>query len=97
MAATLHDSDLSGAHLVGASLVRAKVGGARFSGCAVYGLSVWDLRGEPADQSDLVITPDDEADLAADNLEVAQFLRLLLHNYKIRDLIDTVTTKVNAS
>jgi hypothetical protein len=39
----------------------------------------------------LVITPDEEAIITVDNLEVAQFLYLMLHNEKIRDVIETVT------
>jgi hypothetical protein len=42
----------------------------------------------------LVITPPDEPQVAVDNIEVAQFVYLLLHNEKIRDVIDTVTSRV---
>ena len=33
-------------------------------------------------------------EITVDNLEVAQFIYLLLHNDKIRDVIDTLTSKV---
>jgi hypothetical protein len=42
----------------------------------------------------LIITRDDEPDITVDNIEVAQFIYLLLHNEKIRDVIDTITSKV---
>jgi hypothetical protein len=44
-------------------------------------------------QQDLVITERAEPDVTVDNIEVAQFVYLLLHNEKIRDVIDTVARK----
>ncbi len=41
----------------------------------------------------MVITSRDEPEIAVDNIEVAQFVYLLLHNEKIRDVIDTLTSK----
>jgi hypothetical protein len=41
----------------------------------------------------LIITPEDEPKVTVDNIEVAQFIYLLLHNEKIRDVIDTVGRK----
>src|SRR5262249_17416137 len=34
-----------------------------------------------------------EPEITVDNIEVAQFVYLLLHNQKIRDVIDTITSK----
>jgi hypothetical protein len=48
---------------------------------------------ESTKQQDLVITRWDEPTVVADNLGVAQFVYLLLHNEKIRDVIDTVGKK----
>ncbi|MGO8950850.1 MAG: hypothetical protein ACLQUY_24985 [Ktedonobacterales bacterium] len=45
-------------------------------------------------QVNLRITPDDEPAITVDNLEVAQFLYLMLHNEKLRQVIDTITSKV---
>jgi hypothetical protein len=42
----------------------------------------------------LVITPLNEPTVTVDSLEVAQFVYLLLHNQKVRDVIDTITSKV---
>jgi hypothetical protein len=44
-------------------------------------------------QSNLVITREDEPIIPVDNLEVAQFIYLLLHIEKIRDVIDTIGKK----
>ncbi len=49
---------------------------------------------EGAIQSNLIISPPGAAEITADNLEVAQFIYLLLNNKKIREVIDTVTSKV---
>jgi hypothetical protein len=46
-----------------------------------------------AKQQNLVITSGDEPEITVDNVEVAQFIYLLLHNQKIRDVIDTITSK----
>ena len=67
--------------------------GAVLNGCRVYGVSAWDLKLEGAEQQNLVITREKEPEIAVDNIEVAQFIYLLLHNEKIRGVIDTVTSK----
>jgi hypothetical protein len=59
----------------------------------VYGISSWDVRLEGAIQTNLVITPAGESSIQVDNLEVAQFIYLLLNNEKIRDVIDTIGKK----
>jgi hypothetical protein len=49
--------------------------------------------GEGTVQHDLIITPEDQPAVSVDDLEVAQFVYLLLHNEKIRRVIDTVGKK----
>jgi hypothetical protein len=50
---------------------------------------------DDAIQADLCITlPKEATTITVDNLEVAQFLDLLLHNRKVRSLLDTITSKV---
>ena len=44
-------------------------------------------------QHNLIITGSGEPKVTVDNIEVAQFVYLLLHNEKIRDIIDTVGKK----
>ena len=63
---------------------------ADLTGCHVYGISAWGLKLERTKQQDLVITREDEPEITVDNIEVAQFVYLLLHNQKIRDVIDTI-------
>ena len=64
--------------------------GADLTGCRIYGISAWGLKLDRAKQQNLVITRDDEPEITVDNIEVAQFVYLLLHNEKIRDVIDTI-------
>ena len=48
---------------------------------------------EGTKQDGLIITPEAEPAVTVDDLEVAQFVYLLLHNEKIRSVIDTVGKK----
>lgn len=91
--ANLSGANLSGADLTGALLIRTTVEGIIFAGARVYGASVWDLKGTPKDETGLVVTPQNEPSVTISDLEVAQFVYLLLNNAKIRDVIDTVTAK----
>ncbi len=92
--ADLREADLRGANLNRAILVQTNLEQANLTGCHVYGISVWDARLEGAIQSNLVITRADESAIQVDNLEVAQFIYLLLNNERIRNVIDTITSKV---
>jgi pentapeptide repeat protein len=91
--ANLSGAKLSGADLRGASLVKTNLDGADVTGCRIYGISAWALKLDNTKQQDLVITHEDEPEITVDNLEVAQFIYLMLNNRKIRDVIDTVTSK----
>jgi hypothetical protein len=62
--------------------------------CTIYGISVWDVQLERAKQNNLIITPPNEPTITVDDLEVAQFIYLLLNNQKIRNVIDTIASKV---
>jgi hypothetical protein len=91
--ADLTAANLSEANLGGAILVRTDLTNAVLDGCRAYGLSAWDVKLTGTKQQDLVITPFGEPEIIVDNIEVAQFVYLLLHNEKIRDVIDTVGKK----
>ena len=101
--AQLDGADLSGANLTSASLQGANLSRAimvetcleeaNLSGCRIYGISAWQPKLDRATQMDLVITPPEWPTVSVDNLEVAQFVFLLLANAKIRSVIDTVGKK----
>jgi hypothetical protein len=75
-------------------LVRANLADATLTRCRVYGVSAWDVKqSEGTKQQDLIVTPLGKPEITVDNIEVAQFVYLLLHNEKIRSVIDTVGKK----
>jgi hypothetical protein len=97
--ANLYKANLNGANLIeadlkGACVIWVDLRGADLTGCRIYGVSAWNLKLERTKQQNLAITPKDEPVITVDNIEVAQFIYLLLHNQKIRDVIDTITSKV---
>jgi hypothetical protein len=79
-------------------LVNADLTGADLTGCNVFGVSAWGLKlDEATKQQDLVVTPWDAPpgpEITVDNIEVAQFIYLMLNNQRVRDVIDTITSKV---
>jgi uncharacterized protein YjbI with pentapeptide repeats len=97
--ANLTEADLTGANLSGADLQRAllvatKLARTDLSGCRVYGIAAWDVTvDEETRQANLVITRAGEPTITVDELEVAQFVYLLLNNRNVRRVIDTVTSK----
>lgn len=86
--ANLEDADLSRASLVGMDLRKAN-----FTNCRIHGISAWNLNLEDAIQKNLIISNYKESTITVDNLEVAQFIYLVLNNNKIRDVIDTIGKK----
>lgn len=101
--ANLTGADLSGANLKGASLwgadlkrailVETNLEDADLGRCRVYGVAAWNVALEGAKQTNLIITRRSEPEIEVDELEVAQFVYLLLNNEKIRNVIDTVGKK----
>jgi hypothetical protein len=92
--ANLTGANLSGADLREAQLVATDLTEADLTGCRIFGISAWGVKLDGVKQQNLVITPADEPAITVDNIEVAQFIYLLLHNQKVRDVIDTITSKV---
>jgi uncharacterized protein YjbI with pentapeptide repeats len=103
--ASLSEADLSGANLSvadlrGASLYRSMLidtnfDGADLTGAQIFGISAWGVSLEGTIQKNLIIQPSGEdAPITLDDLEVAQFIYLLLNNKRVRHIIDTITSKV---
>jgi uncharacterized protein YjbI with pentapeptide repeats len=85
----LRRADLYYANLVGADLREADL-----SGAMVYGVSAWDVNLAGACQERLIITTGTQPEVAVDDLQIAQFLHLIIANHNLRTVIDTLTTKV---
>jgi uncharacterized protein YjbI with pentapeptide repeats len=97
--ANLNNANLSEATLIGTDLTRAWMVGTRFakahiSNCRIYGISAWDLHLEDSIQEGLLITEADQPAITVCDIEMAQFIYLLLSNPKIRKAIDTIGRKV---
>ena len=104
--AKLQGADLWCANLTGAQLVDTDLENANLTGCFVYGISVWDANLDGAIQRDLVTAdkhsssnewkPSEikESLPTVDDVEVAQLVYLLQTNKKVRNIIDTVSSKV---
>lgn len=89
----LREADLTSAGMRGAILIDCDLSKATLDGCEIFGISAWKLNLEGANQKDLLITDDGEPVITVDNLEVAQFIYLLLNNTAVRNVIDTITSK----
>jgi uncharacterized protein YjbI with pentapeptide repeats len=89
----LTGANLTGADLTSAQLIQADLTNATVSGCRVYGIAAWGLTLDGAEQENLLVTPPREPEVTVDDLEVAQFVYLLLNNKNIRRVIDTVGSK----
>lgn len=91
--ADLREADLRGANLQYALLVGANFERANLSNCAVYGASAWNVHLEDAIQTNLAINGPNDPIITVDDLEVAQFIYLLLDHQKLRNVITAVTLR----
>lgn len=93
----LGDATLSETNLLRASLVSANLRGAVLENCWIHGASVWGVKiNDETRQKNLNISdPNDPSApaVSVDDIEIAQFITLLLDNKKIRKTIDTITSK----
>lgn len=103
----LTGSDLRGAKLLQTNLTRADLTDCLVYGISVWDVNLKEATqsnlhitdGERRTESysgkrRIFIPADESPTITVDNLDVAQFVNLLLYNEKIRDIIDTITTKV---
>jgi len=93
------DSNLSSANLqravmIETTIVGTKLLGADLCGAWTYGVSVWDIETDERTKQDGLIITDSGPVVTVDNLEIAQFVYLLLNRKKLRDVIDTIASKV---
>ena len=90
----LQGANLQGANLQGALFISSKLINADLTGCHIYGVSVWDIETDKdTKQTNLIITQYNEPTVMVDDLEVAQFIHLLLNREKLRNVLNTMTQK----
>ncbi|MES1928705.1 pentapeptide repeat-containing protein [Salinisphaera dokdonensis CL-ES53] len=75
------------------SLVKADFSNTVIDGVFVYGTSTWDLKLDGATQQNIYISSENLT-ITVPDLELAQFIALLIRNSNIRKIIDTITSKV---
>ncbi len=92
--ANLSEADLSRANLNSSILIETTLIRANLTECSIYGISAWNVHLDEAIQKSLIITTSSEPTITVDNLKVAQFIYLLLYNKEIREVVDTITSKV---
>ncbi|EKU97475.1 putative low-complexity protein [Leptolyngbya sp. PCC 7375] len=98
--AWLRNTKFCKANLTRAKLLNSQISEADFAeailvDCQVYGISAWKIKNlDTATQKNLIITSNDEPIITVDDLEIAQFIHILLTNQKIRRVIDTIASKV---
>jgi uncharacterized protein YjbI with pentapeptide repeats len=89
----LVSANLTRAHLDNSQLVMADLSNATLDGASVYGISSWDVNLHGTRQRDLRITRSDQPYIAVDQLELAQFIYLLMKNERLRYILDTISSK----
>jgi hypothetical protein len=107
--ASLHRASLRFANLSGATVTRVDLREAdlrhtnlndvdltetHLGGCRVFGVSVWNAALDGAIQSNLRLDASPDAELTTDSIETAIILHLLMSSSGIRQIIDTLTSKV---
>lgn len=95
---TAEETSFVGAQLIrtkmdNMSLVKTDFSNAVIDGVFVYGTSTWDLKLEGATQQNIYISSE-SLTITVPDLELAQFIALLVRNSNIRKIIDTITSKV---
>jgi hypothetical protein len=91
--ANLSEADLSDANLTRSSLVKTNLTGTNLTGCNIYGISAWSLNLKGAKQWNLNVSDINEPAVMVDDLEVAQFVYLLLNHKKLRDVLNAITER----
>jgi uncharacterized protein YjbI with pentapeptide repeats len=87
-------ADLSHADLNAACMMGTNFNNAILNECQIYGTASWDLKvNEHTIQSGLIISRPDRATVKVDDIEVAQFIYLLLNRKKFRNMLESLTSK----
>ncbi|MCP4489836.1 MAG: pentapeptide repeat-containing protein [Gammaproteobacteria bacterium] len=75
------------------SLVKTDFSNAQIDGACAYGVSVWDIKLDGCKQANIAISESYGA-ITVPTIELAQFISLLVNSKNIRQVIETITSKV---
>ena len=92
--ANFSGANLSGAILEGTTLIETNLENADLNGCRIYGISAWNIKAnQETKQTSLIIAPRGEASITVDDIQVAQFIHLILKYENLRTVLNTVTKR----
>lgn len=86
-------SALVGTNLSNMSLVKTNFSNARIENACAYGISAWDLNLDGCRQSNIAISESSNS-ITVPTIELAQFISLLINSKNLRQVIETITSKV---
>lgn len=100
----MREAKLIGANLQGVQMALTDCGGTTFENCTVYGLAAWDvqldketvqkrfrIRYVELEQPEAPTSSRQQRELEADDLRIAQFAHLMLHNKNLKVVVDALT------
>ena len=89
-------SKIENSDFYGSNLTNVDLSNTNMNNCKIYGISAWGIkRNECTKTRNLIISPINSKDalIIVDDIELAQFIYLILDNEKISNLITTMRTK----
>ena len=88
----LTETDLTFTNLTNTVFTSSNLNRAILSNSRIYGIAAWDIQKEGTIQKDLLIESKNDV-VSVDDLEIAQFVYLLLNNKNITNVISTIGQK----
>lgn len=85
---------LHNCNLMWAQIIETTFFDSSFYRCRLYAASIWNVNIENTSQTEFIITKREEIEISVDHLEIAQFLYLMINNSKIKNIIETLTSKI---
>lgn len=92
--AEFDDCNIVACDLTYSRLVRTRFIGGQLRNSSIYGVSVWDVEATRLQAADLRITPEDQPAVTVDDLDIGQFLYLVLANKRLREAIEGMTGRM---
>ena len=90
--ANLRGANLRGTDLSSSQLIETDISGADLTDAYIYGISTWDIKtDEKTIMKNLIISKDPL--ITVDDIEIAQFMNLIINNKKITNIITSMRTR----